>query len=67
MKGSEQVKNVEREKETLTSHKSATAGSTGKVKGLTPQPNHNLLYQYYGRASLEIFIIGLITRKLKIF
>ena len=28
---------------------------------------HDLLYHYYGRASLEIFIIGSIIRQLKFF
>lgn len=38
VKGSERVnRNVEKEKETLTSHKSVTAGITGKVDRFTPQ------------------------------
>lgn len=66
VRGSEQVnKNVEREKETRTSHKSATVGITCEAEGFISQPTHNLLYHYYSRELLEI--LGFITTQLKIF
>lgn len=47
-------KNLEKEKETLTSHKSATAGFTGKVGCITT-------------TALDIFKVDFRTTQLKIF